>query len=459
MLCDRLGSTPQHPVIFLAPGYLLDSLIIIEIKIMHSPTPPSAPDQPQPPPRHTTLQLVSTWIHNLKHRRIQGNATTPNPRHQPLTPELPVHHTQTSLHQEIVFLSVFLGSIMLSLIILFGLFRSIMSGIFLGCLAAYLIDPLVETLSHKLKLHRLSVVLISILMFGLILTISVVVVAPTMLQQVRDIIDFFPVAYTNVTSAFTTWLPTINEHLSRLSIPALNSFDFFKDVISIERLTTFFQNTLSKLFSTVPGLISFGISLTMMPFVMYLYLQHFATTRAFIAGLVPQPHQHAVQCISRRLAQVLKAVIMGQIYVAIALGIGYAVGFSIIGIQGAITIGIAAGIGRLIPYADMIIAVALSTAVILSTDVAPLTPLVGSLIVVISLGMIDAFIITPKLMGSSIGVHPIIILGSVIAFSTIMGFWGMIIAIPVVALFKEFVLIVIEYYRKWQSFYVQNSTS
>lgn len=365
-------------------------------------------------------------------------------------------HTPHSLKQEIRFLAAFYGVLILCFILLFGLLHSIAAGIILGCVAAYIIDPIVEFLSHTLKWPRFTVVISSIFMIGMILAVGIVVGAPLVVGQAKDIITFFPVATTNISTTINQWIPIVNDYLSQIGIPAVNSLDFFKDFISFERITAFFQGTFSKLLSTVPGLISFGVSLAMMPLVMYLYLQHFATTRQFMARLIPEPHQKATQQISMRLSRVLKAVIMGQIYVAAVLGLAYAIGYVLIDVQGAVTIGIASGIGKLIPYADMIIALLLSATVILSTDPAPLTALVGSGMVIIVVSILDTVIVTPKLMGSSIGVHPILVVGSVIGFSTLMGVWGMILAIPIMALLKECVLIALEYYQKWRSFYTES---
>lgn len=420
---------------------------------------PKVASQQTPQPKSSS-QSKPSWLPSwLRLRRSQA----PNSPHTPgaessAAANLDInfaHHTPATLRREITFLVIFLGVSLFILTILYNVFRSVMSGIVLGCLAAYLTNPVVNILSHRLRWHRASVIIASIILFGLILAVSLVVVAPAVIAQVKDIVAFFPVAYAKVADLLTQWLPVINAHLINFGIPELNSFDFIKDVISIERLTAFFKGTISRLVATVPELISSGVSLAMMPFVMYLYLQHLPVARTFISGLVPSPHRQAMSCISRRIAQVLSAVIIGQIYVALIHGMGYALGFTIVGIQGGITIGIVAGIGRLIPFADIILALSLAVAVILSTESAPLSPLLGAVMVVIIMGILDSFLITPKLMGSSIGVHPIIILGSVIAFSAIMGFWGMIVAIPIVALLKEFGTIAIEYYQKWQSFYVQ----
>lgn len=402
-------------------------------------------------PKNLVKTQSSTPLKKLK--KPVPRKKTPVASQDPLLKGRPF--TKKSLQKEMRFLGCYTAIWVMVFGVLFFVFRSILSGIFLGCLAAYLMNPLVERVSRATKLPRLAVALSAIFIFGVLLTIGILIGIPVVIRQTKDIVAFFPNAYSYIAETITTWLPVVNGTLESFGIPAINSLDFFKDIISLERFTTFFQGTLGRVLSSVPGLVSFAVSVAMMPFVMYLYLQNLGQTKTFISGLIPSQYQKPVSQIGTRLSAVLKSVILGQIYVAMAVGVSYAVGFLIIGLQGSITIGIASGVAKLVPFMDAVLAVVLSVVVILSTESAPLTPLISSALVITVVGTLDAIIITPRLMGSSAGVHPIIILASVIAFSALMGFWGMIIAVPAVALFKELMVVILAYYKKWQSLAVR----
>ena len=136
-----------------------------------------------------------------------------------------------------------------------------------------------------------------------------------------------------------------------------------------------------------------------------------------------------------RVSDALRDAIKGQAIVAGILAVLYVAGLSMIGLQGAVAIGLLSGICRLIPYLDVIIGGSLSLIVVLSDfqGAGQLLAVAGVFLIVQSL---DGMLITPRIIGEKVGLHPIIVIVSIIAFGESFGFWGVILAIPGIAVAK-----------------------
>ncbi|MCY4444602.1 MAG: AI-2E family transporter [Proteobacteria bacterium] len=364
----------------------------------------------------------------------------------------PTIPAQPQLREEIRFLSLFFGSLTLCILAIFFLYRSIWIPIIIGVVAGYLLDPWVRFLSQKTKLPRAGIVLSALIVFSVILATFLILVIPYVKNQLTDIIALVPETYDGLITSWTPRFTRLQNYLRSIGLSTLANFSLmeYQELFSLKKLSDTFKNTIGTLWSSLPGIISFVVGLLLVPCLMYISLQHSPKVQRFVFILIPEEFEEPVRTVFRRLSTTLRAVIAGQIYVALTLGVLYCIGYSILGIKGAVAIGLAAGAGRLIPYMDMVIAAVLSTAVILSSDGSAWTPLIGSAIVIIVVSILDAAIVTPKLIGSSAGIHPIIVICTIIAFSSLLGFWGVIIAIPVIAMLKETLIIIIEYYRRWK---------
>ena len=359
----------------------------------------------------------------------------------------------SSLREEIRFLFGFFTVALVLVLSLFLIYRAVWIPLILGLLAAYVLDPFVAFFSTRTKLPRPAVVLGAMGGLALVLTVVVVLVLPAVKSQAMEIIKILPATYDTLVKVGLPYAQDLQYWLYSLGLSSSTELNMasLSSVFSLDDMSSAVQNTLSTLWSSLPGIISFMVGILLIPCIMYLGLQYSPQMHSNVMQLVPNKHHGALKDIFRRLSRTLRGVIVGQLYVALTLGILYTVGYSLLGLKGAVAIGLAAGLGRLIPYMDMVIALVLSTAVILASDVVPWTPLLGSVMIIVIVSIIDAMIVTPRLIGSSAGVHPILVICSIIAFSALLGFWGVVIAVPVVALLKELFLVVIDYYKKWKN--------
>lgn len=154
---------------------------------------------------------------------------------------------------------------------------------------------------------------------------------------------------------------------------------------------------------------------------------------ATIDGWIPRDHLLTVRGLARDVDTVLAGFIRGQLTVCMILGTFYAVALMLVGLQFGIVVGLVAGLLTFIPYVGALIggALAIGLALFQFWDM-PLWILAVAAIFVAG-QMIEGNVLTPKLVGSSVGLHPVWLLFALSAFGSLMGFTGMLIAVPVAA--------------------------
>jgi predicted PurR-regulated permease PerM len=137
----------------------------------------------------------------------------------------------------------------------------------------------------------------------------------------------------------------------------------------------------------------------------------------------------------------------GQLTIAVTLGVLYAIGFSLIGIDLAIGVGILAGAMALIPYLGNVVAVSAATGLCLlkfGVDI-HLALVLGWYGIVQSL---EGWYLTPRIMGRSVGLHPAVVIIALLIGADLLGLVGMLIAVPLVAVIKVFVGEAVTAYRE-----------
>lgn len=324
-------------------------------------------------------------------------------------------------------------------------YQAILLPIAISLVFTYLLYPLVEWTTQRIYAPRLVVVSGTIIFIIGLISLILVVFAPPLYRQLGDLLDLAPSAYHRFLSI---WLPKLKLLLVEYKVMSGVQFESIYENLTVgSNYYEAFQNTLATLVRTAPMIFGTVVSIFLVPLVSFLFLQHFNLIGLVFYSLVPRRILSPVRGIIARLNYTLRGVIKGQVYVAATLGCLYAIGFSVVGLRAGAAIGIVCGIARLVPYLDIATAIFLSFIAIAST--APGLPVVvGVGIVILSVQILDGALITPRLVGSSAGLHPVVVICSIFAFSGLFGFLGVLVAIPTVAIVKECLCISIEYYKR-----------
>lgn len=347
---------------------------------------------------------------------------------------------KSDLQSLLIFGSLFLGLICS----LLWLYQAIFLPLVVGIILSYLLYPIVEWVDARLDLSRRLIVFTTVVVCLGLITLVLVFFAPPLYQQVGDLIDLAPAAYHRFLGR---WLPMLKNMVVEYKVMSGDQFEeIYSNVTVGSELFEAFKNTLATVWRTAPKIFGTVLSVFLVPLVTYVSLQHYHRINSYFYSLVPRRSIVATKAIVFRLNETLRAVIKGQVYVASTLGLMYVVGFSIAGLKAGAAIGIVCGVARLVPYLDIVVGIFLSF-IVFASSFSGWSVVIGVGLVILIVQLLDGMIVTPQLIGGKVGLHPAIVICSVVAFSGLMGFWGVLIAIPAVALLKESTTIFIEYYR------------
>ena len=189
------------------------------------------------------------------------------------------------------------------------------------------------------------------------------------------------------------------------------------------------------------------LSLFLIPILTFYMLRDWDTLMLHLGALVPSSQRETVFELARETDSVLGAFLRGQMLVMLALATIYTLGLSLVGLKFAIAIGVVAGLVSFVPYLGFVFGIGLAGLTV-ALEPNPLWNLVG-VVATFSIGqLIEGSILTPKLVGDRIGLHPVIIIFSVAAGGQLFGFFGILLALPAAAVLSVVVRFAFHRYLK-----------
>jgi predicted PurR-regulated permease PerM len=268
-------------------------------------------------------------------------------------------------------------------------------------------------------------------------------IVPKIYRELLLIVVKVPKAIDYLTELFEP----IKELLIRDSFFSGNQFtQFLNDFNFVGSFSSTGTNALSQLLSSTPVVIGGAINLLLVPVFTWFLLTYSKQIRVYLKSLIPVDLRAIVKANLQRTNVILWGILKGQLLVASILAVFYMVGFSIIGLQSAIAIGAIAGLCRVVPYLDVIVGALLSFIVIISQS-SGLGMMIGVAAVIAIVQAIDGMVITPRIIGDRAGIHPVLVIASVISFGDWFGLLGIVIAVPAVAVVFASLQEAMPYYR------------
>lgn len=293
---------------------------------------------------------------------------------------------------------------------------------------AYLTDPIVDRLERWNLSRTLGVVVVFVLM-SVVLALVLLIAVPALESQIER---------------FISRLPRYGEWLRDMALPWLEErLNLTADTLALERLVALLREHWQKAgglaaqaagYLTQGGLavVTWAINLTLIPVVTFYLLRDWDKLIASIHDLIPRRWRDTAAYLAREMDGVLGAFIRGQLLVMLALGLIYAIGLWLVGIDLAFLIGLVAGLLSFVPY--------LGTALgLLMAVIAALVQYQDWLHVLLVLGVfgigqaLEGMVLTPWLVGDRIGLHPVAVIFAVLAGGQLFGFIGVLLALPVAA--------------------------
>jgi len=308
------------------------------------------------------------------------------------------------------------------LIAIFWFFGDILLPFLIGAAIAYLLNPVADRLEN-FGINRLISVIVIFLFFILGLVLFCLLMLPLIFNQFVALVEHAP----NILRSLVVTLSDKFQHLIDIQyIQAQIEVIRLKLQSNAFNLTKGFYHLVV---DTVNSLLIFIIS----PIVSIYLLIDWKKIISKLKGLIPLQKQEKVQKIFIEIDSTLSQFVRGQILVCSLLALFYAICLSILGLNYGIVIGLIAGIISFIPYIGAVLGGILALVLAFYQFWPDPTWIVGVLIVFIIGQLLEGNYLTPKIIGSSIGLHPVWLLFSLTFFGSVFGFFGLLIAVPLAA--------------------------
>ncbi|HUZ67318.1 MAG TPA: AI-2E family transporter, partial [Beijerinckiaceae bacterium] len=173
--------------------------------------------------------------------------------------------------------------------------------------------------------------------------------------------------------------------------------------------------------------------LVVTPVVTFYILLDWRRMVATVDRWVPLDHRETVRELAREMDAALAGFLRGQSLVCLFLGLWYGIGLSLVGLNFGLLIGISAGVLSFVPYVGSLTALFVAALVALVQGWPHWTLLMEAIGVVVVGQFLEGNILSPWLVGSSIGLHPVWLMFALLSFGSLFGFTGLILAVPVAA--------------------------
>lgn len=307
-------------------------------------------------------------------------------------------------------------------------------------------DPLVDRLEASGRSRNTAVILVFVLM-SLLIALALLILVPMIQRQITTLVAALPQGQEWLLGTAIPWL----EQKSGVQIMA-----WLAPEKLFEWIRSHWQQAggaATALFGYVSrsgfAMVTWVVNLALLPILTYYFLRDWDKLVERVASLVPRNHIETVSRLARESNDVLGAFIRGQIVVMIALGMVYAVGLSLVGLNLGLLIGMVAGLISFIPYLGATTGVVLAVLAVLVQSQGFDLKLLLLTGVVFAIGqLLESYVLTPRIVGDKIGLHPAAVIFAVMAGGQLFGFLGMLLALPAAAVMNVLLRYAHERYRQ-----------
>jgi predicted PurR-regulated permease PerM len=312
-------------------------------------------------------------------------------------------------------------------VLLLWLLSEILLPFVAGFAIAYLLTPTTDRL-QRMGVNRMVASLLLITLMVLAFVLIVLLIAPLVGGQLASFTDNIPGYIGKLQGLLRdpSW-----PWLQRLLGSGLNSDKSLSDLVTqgVGWLTTFSKS----LWSGGRALVSLFSLIVVTPVVAFYLIYDWHSMIGTVDGWVPVQHRETVRQLAREVDAAIAGFIRGQSAVCLILGTFYAIALTVAGLNFGLLIGLISGLITFIPYVGSMTGLVLS----LGVAVAQFWPDYYSILIILGIFLAGQFlegnVLSPKLVGESVGLHPVWLIFALLAFGYLFGFVGLLVAVPLAA--------------------------
>jgi predicted PurR-regulated permease PerM len=319
------------------------------------------------------------------------------------------------------------------LIAVFISIRIILVPLLCSLALAYLLAPVVNWFERR-GWSRISSVLLGMTAATVILVLVLIFVVPGVWGQLMKTYELAKAMFSD-TSRMNELLKKIEQLSPQFYQFARPKFDDFINSIEPDRILGFAFSWLQSGLFRLVNLTTSLIDLMLIPFLVYYFLADYGAMRARVERLIPPRYRAITSDLIGRISNVLSSYVRSQLLIGLVMGLLYSLGFAILRVPLAMTVGMLAGVLNFIPYLGTLMGLILSL-LFLTLDNAGIGRFLGVLVVFAIVQSIEGYYLTPKLIGSRLHLHPLWVLTGLLIGGNLFGLVGIILAVPVIAIAK-----------------------
>jgi len=309
--------------------------------------------------------------------------------------------------------------------------RVIFPPLVVAVIGVYLLNPIVSALERRGVARiwgTLITYLVGIALLGTVLTFTIPIVA----DQVTSFARSAPRLIDRVTQSFGDLAARFGIRVEEAAGGGESVVDFFGRLLSFTR-----------------GLFDLAIIFVIGPVIAFYFLVDLPKIRRGLKALIPTRRRTEVESVLQRIGRAIGGFFRGQLLVSLFVGIASAIGLWIVGLPFWAVVGLVAGLFNLIPLIGPFIGGIVAVIIAFTTQTAgegllnlrPGWPLaVGSAVALLIVQQIDNHILSPNIVARTVRLHPVTVLLGLLAGGTLLGLWGMLLAVPVLASAKIILL-------------------
>ncbi|GMA53762.1 AI-2E family transporter [Alicyclobacillus contaminans] len=318
--------------------------------------------------------------------------------------------------------------------------------IILAGILFYLLNPIVNFFEKRGIRRIYSIIGLFILVAGLIAW-GVVVIIPEIREQTTMFIDRLPGYIDTAQNAMDNFFsdPVFDKVQDQITISSERIMSSMTDMVQNLSRTT--VQSIGNFFGAVASIF---IAIVTMPVILFYLLKDGKKIAPYFVQFLPTKMRQPTLRVLREMNQQVSSYIRGQLTVAFAVAILFMIGFSIIGLDYAITLGVIAGFLNLVPYIGSFLAMV--PAIFLGIVGGPVL-LIKVLVVFAIEQAIEGRLISPLVLGNQLAIHPVTILFVLLTAGQLFGFFGVVLGVPAYAALKVVITNIFNWYKTISGLY------
>lgn len=331
----------------------------------------------------------------------------------------------------------------LLLIVMIAVLKDILLPFVAGVAIAYFLSPLADRLV-ALGLNRIVASLLIVVSLAVIVVAALVLIVPVILAQAQDLAAALPGELTRLRTAIDAWA---HERLG----PGVGSLDA-QIARASDALAANWASlagwAASSIWDRSLAIVNFFALVLVTPLVVFYLLVDWHPMLEKVDGWLPRDHADSIRTLASDMNDAVAAFVRGQGTVCIILGIYYAVTLSAIGLNYGLLIGVVTGLLAFVPFVGWALGFMTATAVAVIQFWPEMVPIMLVVGVFLSAQALDAGFLSPTIVGSKIGLHPVWLIFALFVFSYLFGIVGTLVAVPLAAALGVVIRFALDVYLK-----------